>query len=235
MTDRYADGRHLAENPRWHSEDAPLKADAVMRLLRSVGWTPAKVVDVGCGSGDVLRALRARLDAGWGHDTQLVGWESSADAASLWTPTPGVTLRRGDPIAGGERGDLVLALDVSEHVVDDVGFLRDLGRLAPRVLLRMPLDDSWLDQVRPARKRAARERYGHLHAYTRSVALDRVERAGWTVVATDYDRAPPVLDSVRRRWMDRVRRVGLRVAPDLTVDALGGWSLMVAARKADGS
>jgi hypothetical protein len=35
--------------------------------------------------------------------------------------------------------------------------------------------------------------------------------------------------------MDRVRRVGLRVAPDLTVDALGGWSLMVAARKADGS
>jgi SAM-dependent methyltransferase len=234
VTDRYEDGRHLAENPRWHAEDAPLKADAVMRLLATVGWTPASVVDVGCGSGDVLLALRARLDASWGAHTTLVGWDTSADAAGLWRPTDRVTLRRGDALDDGATAELVLALDVSEHVEDDVGFLRALGRVAPRAILRMPLDDSWLDQLRPARKLAARERYGHLHAYTRALALARVREAGWTMVATALDRAPPRLDTARRRLTDRIRRLGVRLAPGLTVDALGGWSLVVAAEM-DGS
>lgn len=231
MTDRYHDGRHLAENPRWHAEDAPLKADAVLKMLARVGWTPASIVDVGCGSGDVLRLLRAGLHEGWGAQTTLVGWESSADATRLWRDTPGVTLRRGDPFAQGVSADLVLALDVAEHVDDDVGFLRALGQVAPRAVLRLPLDDSWLDTLRPARKQAARERYGHVHAYTRRIALARLALAGWAPIATAYDRTSPSLRTPRQHLMDAARRLGMKVLPDLTVDALGGWSLTVAATR----
>lgn len=206
-----------------------------MRLLGTVGWTPERVVDVGCGSGDVLRALRGRLDTSWGRSTALIGWETSADAISLWTSSAGVELRHGDAVSAGAHGDLVLALDVSEHIVDDVAFLRDLARVAPRVILRMPLDDSWLDRLRPARRLAARERYGHVHAYTRKDALARVRAAGWRVLATEYDRAAPTLDTPRRRGMDRIRRLGLQILPHASVDLLGGWSLMVAATSDDGA
>lgn len=229
MTTRYADGRYLAENPRWHAEDAPHKADAVLRLIDRLGWSPATVIDVGCGTGDVLAALRRRLDATGRAGVTLAGWDPSPDAATRWRRADRVALHAGEAAQAGAHADLVLALDVSEHVDDDVAFLASLRRVAPRVILRMPLDDSLLDTLRPARKLAARARYGHVHAYTRARALARVTEAGWSVVGTAYDRVPPTTDTARQVLVDAVRRLVTRAAPDLAVDLLGGWSLMVAA------
>jgi hypothetical protein len=129
------------------------------------------------------------------------------------------------------HADLVLCLDVAEHVADDVGLLRGLSRIGPRLIVRSPLDLSVLDILRPKRLMSARDRYGHLHAYTRRLALGRVEEAGWTVEASRLHRIPPRTVTLRERVADTVRRGAFRLAPRATVDTLGGWSLLILARR----
>lgn len=230
MADRYTDGTYAAAHPDWHADDAPHKARAVLDLLAALGWAPATVIDVGCGTGDVLGHLVQAWQA-QGRTVHAEGWDIAA--APLRTPPPGVTLHRGDACQQAEPAELVLCLDVVEHQADDVAFLRRLRRLGPRVLLRVPLELSVLDVLRPHRMLDARHTYGHLHAYTRATALARIQQAGFTVVADRYDRVPPHSRTPRQHLMQALRRLTHRLHPHAAVLALGGWSLLVAALPGD--
>jgi hypothetical protein len=69
----------------------------------------------------------------------------------------------------------VVLSDVLEHVPDDAAFLADAARLAPRVLLNLPLEDNWLNR---GRAYGPHDVSGHLRAYSRAQGLDLVQRAG---------------------------------------------------------
>ncbi len=86
-------------------------------------WTQGPVLDLGCGTGGVLKHLLRFGDA--------VGVDPSPEAA-------GYCRRRGLPVALASGHCLpfadatfgaVLALDVIEHVDDDVGLLREARRV----------------------------------------------------------------------------------------------------------
>lgn len=172
MTGRYTDGRHAAAHATWHVEDAPAKARDVDRVVREAGWRPRSVVDVGTGAGDVLHALRDRWDAlGW-TDVAYEGWEPSGDALVRGHDGPRVHRHPGHPTAS-VRADLVLCLDVAEHVPDDVALLASLAAIADRAVIRLPLDLSALDVLRLRRLLAARHNLGHLHAFSRVTARRR--------------------------------------------------------------
>jgi SAM-dependent methyltransferase len=219
MDPRYLDGRYADANPSWHREDAAHKAAAVAALLRDVGWIPASVTDVGCGTGDVLRALRPHLPAG----ARLVGVDPAApfDVSDL-------DLRRGT-VADAPPADLALCLDVAEHVIDPVGLLRALTHVAPRAVLRLPLDLSALDAIRPARMLAARARFGHLHAWTADLGLAVVAEAGWKPKLVRYDRAPLRISRWSSWFSDLVRSSAFRLDQARTASVLGGYSLLMAA------
>jgi len=96
--------------------------------------------------------------------------------------------------------------------------------VADHYLFRIPLDDSVLDRLR-GRTAAFRERYGHVHAYSRRAALRRLSRAGFVVQAERYHRIEA--GGAVARW---VRRLAGRIAPHAAARLLGGWSLLVLAR-----
>lgn len=219
MDPRYLDGRYADANPGWHREDAQHKAAAALALLRAVGWSPRSVTDVGCGTGDVLRALRP--DLGPGCTT------CGVDPAAPWGE-PDLDLRRGT-VHDAPPAELALCFDVAEHVVDPVAFLRALGAVAPRALLRLPLDLSALDTLRSARALRARTDYGHLHAWTAPLALAVVADAGWRAVLTRYDRVPPRLNTWRAHLTDSLRAAAFRAFEGRAVALFGGYSLMIAA------
>lgn len=221
MSEPYLDGSYAAANPEWHRQDAPFKAAGILRLLTSLSWRVRTVVDVGCGTGDVLRELVDRRP-----EWTATGYDISPQAIERARPTTGVTLHLGHPTT---TADLCLCLDVAEHAVDDVQLLASLRPLAPRHIIRLPLDLSALDVVRPHRLLAARTQLGHLHAYTRATACQRVRQAGFHIVETRLDRVPPSTDTMRERVVDRIRRLAFQVAPEKTVDLIGGWSLLIAA------
>ncbi len=104
------------------------------------------VLDVGCGGGLMAEPL-ARLGA------QVVGVDASPGniaAARVHAESHGVAVdyRLGDPaeaLSAGERFDVVLALEVVEHVNDVPGFMNTVaGCLAPGGLLfASTIDRTW--------------------------------------------------------------------------------------------
>lgn len=218
MQDRYRSGAYADANPDWHDADGVHKARAIADWL--VRLAPRRVIDVGCGTGAVLAELASVLP----HAT-LEGWDIAPRAVAR-AEARGVHVSLGDPVAAGRRADVALVLDVLEHVPDDAEFLVQLRDVAPMLVLRLPLDLSAVDLVRPQRLIAARRDLGHLHLYTRALAEELLARTGWQLTASRYDRA-----GRRRGALEPLRHLAQRVAPDLGVRLLGGFSWLALARR----
>ncbi|MEQ1507302.1 MAG: class I SAM-dependent methyltransferase, partial [Myxococcota bacterium] len=189
MVDLYASGRYATANPDWHEADAPHKADALAQAIRFAGLAPRTVIDVGCGTGGVLVRLKALLDPEL-PETSYEGWDVAPEAIRRARTREGerLTFVEGEFLASERQADLLLAIDVIEHVADDLAFLDGLRSRADWFLFRIPLDLSALDVVRPGRLLDARRRFGHLHFYTREMAIDRLIGAGYRIETVRYDR-----------------------------------------------
>jgi SAM-dependent methyltransferase len=232
VLDAYETGAYLELNPDWHEADAPFKAKALASVARFSGLAPSTVLDVGCGTGRVLSELKRELDSEW-PETIYEGWDIASEPirrARAHYEGDRITFVNEDFLQSERRADLLLCVDVIEHVPSDLQFLLALRSRAEWFLFRIPLDLSALDIVRPRRLLEARRRYGHRQFYTRETALALLEEAGLQVEVWRYDRVPPPTDTLRRRVVDRVRRSLFSAAPDSTVRWIGGFSLVVCAR-----
>ena len=58
---RYTDGSYLANNPTWHEEDSPWKAEHVRRMISKNNLALSTVSEVGCGAGGILAELSKQL------------------------------------------------------------------------------------------------------------------------------------------------------------------------------
>lgn len=95
-----------------------------------------RVLDLGCGGGDLARAL-VRWGAADGFDIEVVGVDPDerAIAAARRSTPRGVTFRQqssAELVAAGERFDVVVSNHVLHHLEDEErhGFLADSERLA---------------------------------------------------------------------------------------------------------
>ena len=129
---------------------------------------------------------------------------------------------------GGEDYDLVLCIDVFEHVEDYFGFLRRLRRRGRAFLFHVPLDMNAQMVARGEPVSRVRRTVGHLHYFSKETALFTLEECGYKVEASFF--TPNGVErpkSLRARLMKVPRRVGFAVAPEWTARVLGGYSLMV--------
>src|SRR5205823_13237221 len=127
MTTRslYLDGEYQLKNPAWHVEESAWKAWQILRILRRNRVSPATVCEVGCGAGEVLTQLQQRLSGEptfWGYDISPQAMELAKRRAN-----ERLRFRLGD-IGDIEDGyfELILVLDVIEHLADYFRFLSDL-------------------------------------------------------------------------------------------------------------
>jgi SAM-dependent methyltransferase len=115
------------------------KLASVARLKPS---TDARILDVGCGYGELLMEMR-----GIGF-TRLCGIDPYI-AADL-EPCDGVVIRKmGMDELSGNAFDVIMMHHVFEHLADPVAALRSVrGLLAPRgiCIIRIPVADSWASQ-----------------------------------------------------------------------------------------
>lgn len=226
---RYVDGTYLHDNPDWHSGDAAWKADQVARLLLDHSLAPQSICDVGCGSGEVLAHLKRSFP-----DAKLVGFDVSPQAAQLWKRNNEIERRCGSfHELNTDRYALLLMLDVFEHVRDPLSFLEATLPAAERFVFHIPLDLSALSVLRRSVLPSVRRSVGHLHFYTKDLALDTLADAGFEILHWRYTGAcfsSEIKRSLRTMLASLPRRLAFLVSKDLGVRMLGGETLLVLAR-----
>lgn len=231
MSDIYRDGTYLSQNPDWHEGDSAWKARQIVDLLEGTAIDFGSVCEIGCGAGEIL----VQLSHHYGGKVEFDGYEISPQAHELCRPkaTANVRFHLQDLLAVADaRFDLVMAIDVFEHVEDYLGFLRRLRDKGTYKLFHIPLDLSVLTLLQGYPLLKWRQVLGHLHYFDKDTALASLTHAGYEIVEWRYTfgalaRGGPRL---RRRLVNVPRRLLRAVNEDLAARLLGGFSLLVLAR-----
>jgi SAM-dependent methyltransferase len=205
----YTSGEYLKLNPEWHVEESSWKAKHILRILRKNSLSPKFICEVGCGAGEVLKQLQDRLDS----SCRFVGYDISPDALELCRPRANERLefRLADILKeDSRRFDLLVVLDVIEHVEDYFTLLRGIKARAEYKIFHIPLDLS---------------------------AQTVLRRSGLTELdyqVIDYCYTARSIEQrtneLTRNLLKVPRRLLFAINQDLAARILGGWSLMVLAK-----
>lgn len=227
----YTDGRYESLNPTWHVRDSPWKAGNILRMLSTNGVTPSTICEVGCGAGAILQRLQKTMPG----PATFTGYEISPYAYELSKARESERLRfkMGDILDEADAHyDLILMIDLIEHVEDLYGFLRKIREHGEMFVFHIPLDLSVQGLVRAKPLLEARESVGHIHYFYKDTALAVLQESGYDII--DWFYTPGALEltisSLRQRVANGPRKVLYRLHKDLAVRILGGYSLMVLAR-----
>jgi SAM-dependent methyltransferase len=229
-SDRYRDGDYLARNPTWHDEDSAWKVSHITSILRRNRIDPLSICEVGCGGGGIVQLLAQSFPT-----AAVCGYEISPQALGTCRARPplaNLSFHAGSPFDEASRYEVMMAIDVVEHVEDPFTFVRSMAALSGWQLFHVPLDMNALSVGRGWVIRDARANIGHLHYFNRDTILSLLAECGLEVVDSFY--TPWAIDqsskTLKKRLAALPRRVGFAVAPDLVVRLVGGWSLMILAR-----
>jgi SAM-dependent methyltransferase len=228
----YEDGTYLKLNPSLHVEESAWKVQQIARMIRRHNLAPQTVCEVGCGAGEVLRLLQKELDL----DCAFYGYEISPQAYGLCLPRANnkLSFRLMDIKQEKESVvfDLLLVLDVIEHVEDYFSFLRDVKPHGRNVIIHFPLDLSVQTVLRKNGLMKRRDLYAHLHYFTKDIAIQVLKEVGYEIVDYFYTARSNELGS---EFMQRIltipRTLCFAMNQDFAARTLGGYSLLVLASR----
>jgi SAM-dependent methyltransferase len=228
--DVYKDGSYLQKNPTWHVEESPNKAKHVLQLLRKNSLQVHSVGEAGCGVGEVLRLLQLEMPP----DTDFTGFDISPQAHELSEPRGNARLRF--ELADitqpcGLSFDLLLVLDVVEHLEDYFSFLRAVRTLARYKVFHFPLDLSVQAVIRKDGLLKRRRDYAHLHYFSKETAFETLRDTGYKVL--DYSYVPRCCSEMGLDLVQKLLRASratlFAIHRDFAVRFLGGYTLMILA------
>ena len=118
----YASGYSLYAHPPGEARERSRQDEYARWIAQAIGRRPRRVLDVGCGNGSLLRALRT-----YWPDAALLGCDPSRESIAqgyggdlrLWTGTA-------SSLPADVKVDLVIAVNVIEHTTDPMAFLMAL-------------------------------------------------------------------------------------------------------------
>jgi len=226
----YTDGRYLDKNPLWHSDESPFKVNQILRMLQKHHLRPATICEVGCGAGEVLRLLQEKMCNAcrfWGYDISPQAMEMCKARAN-----EKLQFRLAD--IGKEEDtffDLILVLDVFEHVEDYFGFLDGIRTKSDLKIFHIPLDLSVQAVFRKRGLMKRRELWGHIHYFSKETALETLKDVGYQLLDHFYTpRGIELATEPVHKIALLPRKICFSIHEDLTVRILGGYGLLVLAR-----
>lgn len=231
MEQIYNDGTYFDNNPTWHEEDSPWKAKQIEKIIANNKLNPNKICEVGCGAGEVLNQLSKHY-----LGKKFYGYEISPQAFELCKKKSksNLTFLLLDLLLeeNTEYFDIVMAIDVFEHVEDYFGFLRKLRDKAEYKIFHIPLDLSVQVVLRSSPIIKSRKSVGHIHYFTKETALETLRDTGYEII--DYFYTGGSFGLPNKGWKATFakifRNIAFAINKDLAVRTLGGYSLLVLAK-----
>ena len=225
--DMYTSGEYLQKNPTWDAEDAPWKVRHILDIMKKNNIDPVTICEVGCGAGEILVNLQRQLSDG----KQFVGYEISPQAFEICKPKSNdrLSFKLGDILKKESYFDLILLIDVIEHIEDYFHFLRELKSKSQYKILHVPLDLSAQTILRISSILRDRSKVGHVHYFTRELILKVLEECGYDIIDEFYPQKYYNLlsRSFKTRLAECPRRILSAINQDFAVRLLGGRTLMV--------
>jgi len=228
----YTSGQYQIDTPSWHVEDSPWKAEKILMMLRRNSIIPRTICEVGCGAGEILYQLQIKMD----DKCEFWGYELSPYAFSLCQKKGNNRLHffLQDILELEVRSgffDLMLLIDLIEHIENYMDFLRKIKKSATYMLFHIPLELS-IDSVLRNKLFEHRMRVGHLHYFNREIALHALQEAGFSVMDHFYTFGSAALPakSAKARLGRVLRKMFTAVSEDFAARTAGGAGLMVLAR-----
>lgn len=215
---------YLKNNPSWHAEDSSWKAKKILKILSDNSINPKSVTEVGCGAGEILNQLHLSMP----NDVKFVGHDISIDAIRIANERKKDRLefRHLDFLETTDLYDLLLMIDVFEHVENYLGFLKACRQRAKNAVFHIPLDIT-VDAIMRNKLMVGRKYVGHLHYFTKETALATLRDSGYEIVDYFYTPGPVELPRFRSTRAYIPSNILYKINRDLTVKLLSGFSLLV--------
>jgi len=224
----YTDGSYLDRTGgTWHLEDSPFKAQQIARMLaRHPEVQPNSICEIGCGAGGILVELEKLLP----RHVAFTGYDISPQAYAISKAFS--SARRsyvlGDAFTDPSFFDMVLVMDVVEHVEDCFSFLRQSKQKGQWKLYHIPLETHVSATLRGVN---AWDSVGHLHLFTIETALKAMARTGHRVV--DWVLTDGAFinkkKATRTRLANLVRLPLARFSAKAVARLIGGYSILILA------
>lgn len=228
----YTGGGYYQLNPAWHEEESRFKADLVLSLINKFQLPTGHIVEVGCGAGGILAELSKNLS----EKSQLQGYDISPQAIEIARKKENSQLSfylEDYAELQTEKPDLVLVLDVVEHVDDIYSFLRNIRDKGTNFIFHIPLDMSCRTLLKPHVLLQQRKDVGHIHYFTEETMLWMMHDVGFQVEYLTYSK--PDVDRVKpasfKQWVKKVlRKLSYSINKKLSVKLWGGYSALILAK-----
>jgi len=230
ITRRYTGRDYHERNPTWDAVDSPWKAARIHAMLVAHGVSSRTVAEIGCGAGGVLAELRRSLP-----DAALYGFDIAPALVEYWNQHADarIDFELGDFLAVSRRHyDVILLLDVLEHLANPFDFLARVRTHADHFVFHVPLDLSASTVAREWPLLHVRNKVGHLHFFTKGLALTLLEECGYAVVDWKYTGAAfnAPQRTLKTRLASAARMLVYAANKDFGVRVLGGETLIILAR-----
>ena len=118
----YRTGYTLYAHPPGEPRERSRQQEYAAWIAANIDAAPARVLDVGCGNGSLLLALRRH----W-PDAEMLGCDPSGESIE-WGAEHGLRLWQstGSDLPASVAADVVVSVNVVEHTVDPLAFVRGL-------------------------------------------------------------------------------------------------------------
>ena len=233
INEEYLDGEYIEKNPTFHVEDSPWKARQILNGIEKCQLSLENVAEVGCGAGEILVQLSNELPK-----AKFTGYELSPQAYEMCKERANekISFHHSDLFEDEKSFDLMLCIDVFEHVEDYFSFLRNLSKKASNFIFHIPLDMNTQMVARAEPIQRVRKNVGHIHYFSKDSALAILDDCGFEVEYWFY--TPNGVDrpkTTAAKLAQIPRKIFQAMSLEMSARLLGGYSLLVVAKPKSGS
>ena len=186
----YSKDQYIIQNPSIHEEDSSWKVSKIIplidRFINQVSKEEINLLDVGGGAGLILKAVSTYIDGSHHIRVNKFGLDLSPGMLEIQKKNnPDMKRSLNEDIRrtsmDNKEIDLVLLIDVLEHVPHAIEALEELKRISNFVIFKVPLENNlstkmWNLLKKDEQQKRSIETLGHLNFYSFSQLKQQIER-----------------------------------------------------------
>lgn len=200
ISEFYKTDEYLRKHPSLHQEDSPWKVTKIIPMVdlfiknHVFGKNEINILDVGGGAGLILKSISSYIEDRYGIKVNKFALDLSPGMLKIQKENnPDIKRLLNEDITKvsvkDKEMDLVLMVDVIEHVLEPVKALKELGRISKFIIFKVPLEDNAYLNIsnflsRGERRADYAKTSGHINIYNLNKLKKQIEVNAGTIV--DY-------------------------------------------------